>query len=274
MNQQAIFYLEVDKINPNPYQPRRNFDEASIKELAESVRQYGIIEPLIVSRIEKATPSGLVTEYQLIAGERRLMAAKLVGLSTVPAIIREGDEERTKLELALIENIQRKDLNPIERARAFARLSDEFGMPQREIALRLGKSREWVANTLRLLLLPQEAQKAIEEGKMTEGHGRVLLSLSDINHQKILIEKIVSNKLTVREALQEAEKISGRKIMRPRINIGLDPIDREIAHRLEEVLNTKVIVKNRPGRGEISIVFHNQEQLNSIIKKIIGDFSI
>ncbi len=142
--------IEVEKIKPNPYQPRKHFDNESLKELAESIREYGILQPLIVSRVEKETEFGRAVEYQLIAGERRLRAAQLLGLERVPAIIRPSLEERQKLEAAIIENIQRSDLNPLETARGFAKLADEFGLPQREIADRIGKSRAYVANMLRL----------------------------------------------------------------------------------------------------------------------------
>jgi ParB family chromosome partitioning protein len=276
MHSQSIFYLEVEKISPNPYQPRRDFNEAALKELADSVREYGILEPLIVARLEKENPSGGITiQYQLIAGERRLMAAKIVGLSTVPAIIREGDDERVKLEIALIENLQREDLNPMERARAFARLADEFGLVQREIAFRIGKSREWVANTMRLLSLPLSAQQALEQGKMTEGHGRVVLSVLNTEEQKRLIEMIISKQLTVREALEEVEAFGlsrRRDVSRPRFTVSdPDPVTKDLTSRLEETLGAKVVVRNRGERGEISIAFHTPEELDAIVQKIIGE---
>lgn len=276
--QQSIFYLEVGKIAPNPYQPRRDFNETALKELADSVREYGILEPLLVARVEEANASGgITTKYQLIAGERRLRAAQLVGLSTVPAIIREGDDERVKLEIALVENLQREDLNPMERARAFSRLSDEFGLVQREIAIRIGKSREWVANTMRLLALPLEAQKALEQGKISEGHARVVLTLATGDEQRALLELIVSKNLTVREALQE---VDGRGLKRrsdlpvgessARAAAAEDPITREIKSRLEEALGAKVTVRSRGARGEISISYHSPEEFDAIIGKITG----
>ncbi len=274
--QQSIFYIEIEKIKPNPYQPRKDFDQESLKELANSIREYGILEPLIVSRQEIQTPSGFTTEYQLIAGERRLMAAKLVGLSTVPAIVRQGDDERVKLEIALIENLQREDLNPIERARAFVRLADEFGLSQREIALRIGKSREWVANTMRLLSLPPEVQKALEEGKITEGHARILLTISNIFDQKALLELIVSKNLTVREAMAEIgrKNLKRRNIpaesIQPQLVSSEDPITRDLRLKLEEALGTKVSVRSRGDRGEIAITYHSPEELEVIIKKIVG----
>lgn len=277
MSIQSIFYLEVEKIKPNPYQPRRSFDEVALAELAESVRAYGILEPLIVARVERETPAGLAADYQLIAGERRLMAAKLVGLSTVPAIIREGDTERAKLEIALIENLQREDLNPMERSRAFARLADEFGLAQREIAFRVGKSREWVANTMRLLGLPPEVQKALEEGKITEGHCRVFLSVASAEEQHRLLEIVVAKRLTVREALAYVE---GRGLVRrkasvlPRVAEEDDPAAKDLAARLEQTLGARVVVRNKDGqRGEISIVYHTPEEFDAIVQKIIGGAS-
>lgn len=204
------------------------------------------------------------------------MAAKLVGLSTVPAIIREGDDDRVKFEIALVENLQREDLNPMERARAFARLSDEFGLAQREIAIRLGKSREWVANTMRLLALPLDAQKALEQGKISEGHARVLLTLANLEERNELLNLIVSKNLTVREALQEAV---GRGLKK-RIDVSLpiaepipdepDVIARDARSRLEEALGVKVTLRGRSERGEILITYHSPEELGDIIAKIIG----
>lgn len=273
MNTLSIFYIEVEKIQPNPYQPRRSFDEAALQELAGSIQEYGILEPLLVSRQERETPDGgLLVDYQLIAGERRLMAAKLVGLTTVPAIIRDDSDERVKLEISLIENLQREDLNPVEKARAFARLADEFGLVQREIAFRVGKSREWVANTMRLLALSYEAQKAIESGRISEGHARIILSLVNPEERHRLLETILAKNLTVREAEAETRLMSSvRARETPRIVLEPDPISRELASRLEETLGTKVNLRRRGERGEIAITFHSPEELDSIIQKILGD---
>jgi len=169
----AIFHIEIDKISPNPYQPRKDFDEESLKELAASIRELGIIQPLIVSKIEKETSTGATVEYQLIAGERRLKAAKIAGLERVPVIVKRINQAAERMEMAIVENIQREDLNPVETARAYARLSDEFGLTQREIAVKLGKSRETIANTLRLLNLPTEIQDSVAEGKINESPGAI-----------------------------------------------------------------------------------------------------
>src|SRR3990167_9075134 len=167
----SIFWIDTDKIKPNPYQPRRDFDEARLQDLADSIKQYGVLQPLTVSRVEleKEGGEGMLTEYELIAGERRLRAAKLAGVSQVPAIIRTGDTEIMKLELAIIENLQREDLNTVDKARAFQRLVVEFKFTHGEIARKIGKSREPISNTLRVLALPEEMLEAISQGKMTEG---------------------------------------------------------------------------------------------------------
>src|SRR4051812_512318 len=177
----AIFWIETDKIHPNPYQPRREFDELALKSLADSIRQYGVLQALVVTRKEVEKPEGgLATEYELIAGERRLRAARLAGLSQVPAQVRNGEEtDLMKLELAIIENIQREDLNAVDRARAFERLAKDFGFKHAEIGKKVGKSREYVSNTLRILMLPESMLQALSEGKITEGHTRPLMMLTD-----------------------------------------------------------------------------------------------
>ncbi|HEY6020002.1 MAG TPA: ParB/RepB/Spo0J family partition protein, partial [Candidatus Paceibacterota bacterium] len=176
----AIFWVEVDKIHPNPFQPRKEFDEARLNDLAKSIRQYGVIQPLTVSRKEVEHPDGIKAEYELIAGERRLRAAKLAGVREVPVLIRAAyDDDKTKLEIAIIENLQREDLNPIDRAKAFDQLVHQFGFKHAEVAEKVGKSREYVSNTLRLLALPEEMQQALTDGKISEGHTRPLLMLAD-----------------------------------------------------------------------------------------------
>jgi ParB family chromosome partitioning protein len=178
----AIFWVEVDKIQPNPYQPRKEFNEAHLRDLSDSIRQYGVLQPLVVTRKETPRPdgTGMDVSYELIAGERRLRASKLGGIARVPVLIRQGAEDaQVKLELAIIENLQREDLNPVDRALAFAKLANEFGFKHTEIAKKVGKSREYVSNTLRLLVLPQDILDALSQGKITEGHARPLMMLSD-----------------------------------------------------------------------------------------------
>lgn len=275
---EAVYLIEVEKIKPNPYQPRKRFDEESLKELADSIREYGILQPLIVSRVEKETPFGRGVEYQLIAGERRLRAAQMLGLERVPAIIRPSFEERQKLEAAIIENIQRADLNPLESARGFAKLAEEFGLSQREIAERIGKSRAFVANALRLLELPSEAQRALEEGKITESHARLLLTIANPEKQRALLGEILSRKLTVRET-----EILTRRILE--IPLGVfseqkqevqvsdlgDALEKEIERKLEAIFGTKVEVKKRGNKGKITINFFSDEELEEILKKLVKE---
>jgi ParB family chromosome partitioning protein len=191
----SVFWIDVEKIHPNPFQPRREFDEAQLQSLADSIRQYGVLQALVVTRKEvPKEDGGLAVEYELIAGERRLRASKLAGLTQVPALIKVGDEENDlmKLELAIIENIQREDLNPVDRSRAFQRLIDEFGFKHVDIAKKVGKSREYVSNSVRLLALPPEILDALSVGKISEGHSRPLLMLIDKpEEQNTLFKEII-----------------------------------------------------------------------------------
>jgi len=278
--EESVYLIETEKIKPNPYQPRRQFSQEDILELAESIKEFGIIQPLIVSKIEKETEFGKEIEYQLIAGERRLLAAKSIGLERVPAIIREIDQEKSKLEIAIIENLQRENLNPMEAARAFARLADEFRMPQREIALRIGKSREAVANTLRLLQLSKEAQQALEESRITESHARIILSFADYQQQNKLLEEILKFELSVRETKQRAQQIArsildtsyltSRPRKKTRQRLQIDPLLQETAKYLEEALSTpvEILPKGKEG-GKIQIRFFDREHLRELVQKLI-----
>lgn len=271
MQSSPIFYLEVEKIKSNPFQPRREFDQGNLEELANTIREFGILEPLIVTRTEKETQIGRDVEYQLLAGERRLMAAKIVGLSTVPTIIKENVEDQEKLEIALIENIQREDLNPIEEAKGFANLMDKFNLTQREVAIRVGKSREAVANTLRLLQLPSEIQKALEEKKITESHARIILTLTGSDKQRMLLGRILSYNMTVRQAevaAKELIKETGFSSQKNEFGLGAELELKEIEGRLEETLNAKVMLRKKGAKGIIAINFNSQEELENIIKTI------
>ncbi len=273
---EAVYLIEVDRIQPNSQQPRRYFHPEALKELSESIREFGILQPLILTKIEKRTDSGVNVAYELIAGERRWRAAQLLGLTKVPAIVRERMEEKQKLEAAIIENVQREDLNPIETARAYAKLADEFGLPQREVAKRIGISREAVSNALRLLQLPTEAQKALMEQKISESHARIILTISNPEKQRGLLGEILSKKLTVRETSILAKRFIP--------NISLDKkehnpsdgssearaVESSIQSRLEEILGTKVDVKKKGEKGKITINFFSEDELLEILKKIVG----
>ncbi len=268
--EEKIFYIETEKIKPNPLQPRKVFSEESIEELAQSIREYGILEPLIVTRVEKETEKGTIVEYQLISGERRLLAAKKLGLPTVPVIIKKPLEERQKLELALIENIQREDLDPISKAQAFYKLINEFSLTQQELAERLGKSRELIANTLRLLQLPLEAQNALREGKINEAHARAILYFSHPEKRRAFLKEILARNLSGREALELAQKLLNQKEKTSRRrNISLEPEDLEIKEKLEEIFETPVYIKKKGEQGAIEIKFYSQSDLEKILKKIL-----
>ena len=264
---ESIFLIEVDKIKENPHQPRRDFDEIELQSLASSIREHGILQPLIISKFEDENPSGIKVFYELIAGERRLKAAKLAGFQFVPAIIKPKVEDRNKLELALIENIQRADLNAIEKARGYDELMKKFGLSQKETAFKVGQSRESVANTLRLLGLPIEIQKAIESGKISEGHGRAILAVENDNQQVALMNEIISKNLSVRAAESLGRQVKGvsKKIRKDET----DPESRVLESRLEEFFGTRVKLAKSGNRGRILIEFYSSEELAAILDKIL-----
>ena len=265
-HKESVFLLEVDKIKENPLQPRRDFDEAEMRSLADSVREHGILQPIIVTKIEEENPLGIKVFYELIAGERRLKAAKMSGLDFVPAIIRKKTEDKERLEIALVENVQRADLNAIEKARSFERLTGEFGLTQKQVAERIGQSRELVANTIRLLQLPVEIMRAVEMGKISEGHARGILAVEDENQRMALYNEILAKNLTVRAVESLGRQMKG---VSKRINSGtLDPELKILESRLEDFLGTRVKLAKEEGKGSILIEFYSLEEFNSIIDKI------
>jgi ParB family chromosome partitioning protein len=255
-----ILSLEIGKIKSNPHQPRKNFDEDRLKELADSIKEHGILQPLVVSRLKDG-------DFQLIAGERRLNAAKMVGLSYVPVIVRDSSEQE-KLELALVENLQRDNLNPIERAYAFKKLIDEFNFIQADVAKRMGKSREVVANALRLLDLPAEIQRAILENRLSEGHGRIILSLPDVEKKLFLFKEVLKNGMSVRQAEALAEKVKTGLSKKFKIKTRKDPHLRDLENKLSNVLGTRVKLTRKGKKGKIIIEFFSQDELSGIIKRI------
>lgn len=268
----SVFWIEVEKIKPNPYQPRREFDEARLRDLAESIRMYGILQPLIVTRREyEKEDGGLAVEYELISGERRLRASRIAGLSQVPALIRNGEEDsRIKLELAIIENLQREDINAVDRARAFDRLAKEFGMKHIQIAEKVGKSREYVSNTMRILALPDDILTAISEGKLSEGHTRPLLMLIDRpEEQMTLFKEIVIRKISVREAESVARKIA---VERVRVkDWSHEPEITEMEKKFKEILGTKVSINRSENGGKIMIDFFTTDDIRNIFEKIVHE---
>lgn len=261
----SIFWVDIEKIKPNPFQPRREFDLDRLKDLADSIRQYGVLQPLVVSRIEMIREDGgMSVEYELIAGERRLRASKIAGLKEVPVIIRVGDDNMAKLELAIIENLQREDLNAVERARAFMRLVEEFKFTHAQVGQKVGKSREYVSNTLRLLALPQEILDALSEGKISEGHTRPILMLADRpEEQTVLFKEIVFKKMTVRDAEKAARRIAYDRVRKKEYLI--DPEIAEMEERLQESLGTRVHIEKKENGGYITIDFFTNEDLYTIL---------
>ncbi|MEI7512994.1 MAG: ParB/RepB/Spo0J family partition protein [bacterium] len=265
----SIFWVEVEKIKPNPYQPRKEFDEGALRDLSESIRMYGILQPLVVTRAEIFEEDGSMrVEYELVSGERRLRASKLAGLREVPAIIRTGtDDARIKLELAIIENLQREDLNVVDRARAFDQLANQFNLKHTQIAEKVGKSREYVSNTLRVLLLPDDILDAVTSGKISEGHTRPLLMLKERpEEQNTLFKEIMFKKFSVRETERMARRIAFDKIRR--LETMHDPELFELEEKFTESLGTRVHIEKREVGGKIVIDFFSPQDLQSILDLI------
>ena len=271
----AIFWIEVDKIKPNPFQPRHDFDEDKLRALADSIRQYGVLQPLVVTRQEVARPDGgLAVEYELIAGERRWRASKIAGISQVPAVIRDGEQsDKLKLEMAIIENLQREDLNPVDRARAFKQLVEDFTLTHVEVAKRVGKSREYVSNSIRLLGMPEEMINALASGKISEGHTRPILMLIDRPaEQQTLYQEIMLKRLTVREAESIARRIAFEKIRNK--NYLLDPAIVELEQKLTEKLGTRVRVEKKEVGGKVTIDFFDNNDLAQILDLLNSQQSV
>ena len=250
-----VFSVSPGQIIANELQPRKFFSDTSLNELMDSIKTYGIIQPLVVIKKD--------TGYELIAGERRLRAAKKLELKEVPVIVRDLDEQN-KLEVSLVENLQREDLNPIEKALAYRKLIDEFNLTVNELAKRLGKSRPLVSNNLRMLNLPEEIQEAITKGLVNEGHANILTGLDTEAKQMNLFRKILNGNLSVRGASREVRNMGGTKSARIKDNYA----DREKEKNIREKLGTKVEIKRTEKGGKIIIEFYSDSELDNIVKKI------
>jgi ParB family chromosome partitioning protein len=254
--------IPIKNIQPNPHQPRREIVQAELEELAASIREHGIIQPLIVTR------EGVSDRYTLIAGERRLRAAELAGLETVPAIVRDASELQ-RLELALIENIQREDLSPIEAAEAYQALAEEFGLSHDEIAVQVGKSRVAVTNTIRLLKLPENVLRALNAGTISEGHARALLALPNPQAQSAALQTILKHNLTVRQAEELARKMAGERpvqVHKPTKPTGI----RELEEKMRSQLGTKVTIQHGKGGGTIVIHYYSDEELDALVAQLLN----
>ena len=260
---ERISQIPVDVINPNPRQPRTNFDSEELTELAASIKEHGVIQPLIITSAEKTD------QYTLVAGERRLIAAKQAGLTTVPAILRDSSEQE-RLELALVENVQRTDLSPIETAEAYRQLSDEFNLSHKEIAEKVGKSRVSVTNTLRLLNLAPSALDALRENKISEGHARALLALPNTQAQAAVLKTVLDKGLNVRQTEELVRKLSGEK---PAKEPKPEPIPeiQALEERLRSSLGTKVNLRHGRKGGTITIHYYSDEELDDLLKRFLDD---
>ncbi len=260
-----IFWIDVDSIVPNTYQPRREFDQAALQDLSDSIRQYGVMQPITITEAGKLEDGR--NKYELIAGERRLRASKLAGLTRIPAVIRVGDTDRSRFELAIIENLQREDLNPIERATAFQRLVDEFGATHAQIGKQMGKSREYVSNSLRLLSLPKEIMEGLAARKIAEGHTRPLMMLQDKPDEQItLYKEIVYKKLSVRESEKIARKVAQDKVRKEKHKT--DPKIATLEQEFSETLGTRVSIEAGGVGGKIVIDYFSPGDLDDILDLI------
>ena len=257
-----IMEMDVESLTPNLFQPRKNFDREKMEELKGSIKKHGMIQPIVVRK--------LANGYEIVAGERRLKAAKEIGLKKIPAIIKNINNEKS-LEIALVENIQREDLNPVEQANAFKRLVDEFNLTQQELAEATGKSRALVANTIRLLKLNSEIQKNISEGKISFGHAKLLLSIEDEEVQKAVCDRIIVNDLSVRDTerlIKNIEKVQKKQFKVKNITIERFP---EVEGRLRDVLGTKISILYDGKKGKINIEFYNKEDLRRITDLLLKE---
>ena len=295
---ESVFQIEIEKIKTNPHQPRKDFDPIALQELASSIREYGILQPLVVSKKITETERGTDVEYELIAGERRWQASRLLGLQRVPAIVRAMPAEQEKLEMALVENIQRENLNPMEMARAYAKLQDIFGLTQREVAVKVGKSRETVANVLRLLNLPTHIQESLSRGQISESQARLLLSVNDLSEQEKFFKDITENNVSVRDLKVKVARVSRRQLVNKRqmansqspmvmgrlasaqelmtgdlrlMTVVSDPEIIGLQDTLENALGTKVKVEKNGAEGNLIIKFSSPEELQELVKKLMSE---
>ena len=261
----AELFIPLEKLKANPEQPRKNFDHGELVELADSIREHGVIQPIIVEEEEDGT-------YTIVAGERRTRAAKIAGLAEIPALVREYSNEK-RMAVSLIENIQRSGLNPIEEAMAYKRLMELTGLSQDEAAARVGKNRSTVANALRLLKLPYEIQESIQEGDLSPGHARAILSVANVKGQDLLFREILKKNLSVREAERRAALLSGQGKKTEKTKNGLKGRAPELDAMEEKFithLGTKVVVNGDLNRGSIVIDYYSMEDLDRLYEILGG----
>lgn len=258
----GVLQVPIDDITPNPRQPRSNFDEEGLKDLANSIQEHGILQPLLIARDSEGQG------YVLISGERRLQAAQMAGLATVPVIVRQADDQQS-LEWALIENLQRTDLNPLEAAQGYEQLSNDFGLSHDQIAKRVGKSRTAISNTLRLLKLSPAVRKALLEGSIHEGHARALLGLPSSQAQSAALQTITQNDFSVRQTEALVRRLTGEK-KKAAPTKKKSPEELALEDQLRQALGTKVSLQQSKGSGRIIIHFYSDEELNTLIEQLLG----
>jgi len=259
----GVLEVPLELIGANPHQPRKGFDEGKLKELAASIKEHGVIQPLVLSTQDADTDQ----KYAIIAGERRLRAAELAGLKTVPAILREADSQDYLL-LALIENVQRADLNPLEAASAYQSLAVEFGLSHEEISKRVGKSRTAVTNTMRLLDLPDVVQQAVRKNQVSMGHARALLALPNIKAQSSALQTILTQELNVRQTEALVNKFKGKQKPKPPKKDPKSPELKSLEEELQSSLGTKVrLTRNKAGKGTITIHYYSDEEFNTLFDR-------
>ncbi len=267
----SVYNVELHKIRPNPKQPRRNFDEGAIEELAISIKKFGILQPILVSKVPRDTANGMDVEYEVIAGERRLRAAKFLNLPSIPVIIKEeAEEEKTKLEMALIENLQREDLNILEEAEAYASLTRDFGLTHQELAERLGKSREVITNAIRLIDLPDDMRNAVLIGQISRSQARSLLAFKDdARKMRMVFQQLLKGGLATADMEQMAKDHKAAKKEGAEATKAIAKFD-NFQKTLSDVLGTAVVIRSGASGGSINIKFTNLDELKSIIKIISG----
>jgi ParB family chromosome partitioning protein len=258
-----VLHLALAQLKPNPHQARQTFEHGALEELTSSIREHGILVPIVVTPVGDGS-------YYIVAGERRFRAAGLAGLATVPAVVRDATELQ-RMELGLIENIQRQDLNPVELAFAYQKLADEFSLTQEQIAQKVGKARPSVANTLRVLQLPEPMQKAIADGKITFGHAKLLLSVPNAKERQDLFEKMLKEDMSVRAAALSGDQ--GTIVKSHRRSRGKNPALAELERQLQDNLGTKVRISATGTGGEITVTYYDAAELKRISQKLLGSSS-
>ncbi|SFI70207.1 ParB/RepB/Spo0J family partition protein [Thermoflavimicrobium dichotomicum] len=260
----VVTEVGIDELRPNPYQPRKHFDDEALNELSESIKQHGIIQPLVVRKS--------IRGYEIVAGERRFQAAKRLDLKKVPVVVRELNDNQM-MEIALVENLQREDLNPIEIAHAYEKLMKHFSLTQEQLAERVGKSRPHVTNFLRLLQLPSEIQEDVSRGTLSMGHARALLGVKDVELQKKLAEKVKREGASVRELEEWVQKVNQHPLKKEKNKekVEVDPSIRRYEDLLQQLLSTPVKIKHGRRKGKIEIEYYSERELERLIELLHQD---